>query len=251
MEEQLFGQKLGQVLMPKSSSRFLMRLARFLRVKPICHAVFKIRFWYYVYWKKQLRSNEDLGSVDGHEHNLNALKLARPSDRILWLIQPLSAIDKMGPDSKVLAIGVRLEADLLYLVAYGFRPENVRGMDLLSYSPWVDLGNMHQMKYADSSWDAVLLGWVLSYSTDRQQAANELVRVVKNGGLIAIGLTYYPPDVFEKYRKQDGTITGVPEFNVSKVLALFEGHVDRVYFQHDVKDPSKQGPTMVIFSVKK
>jgi SAM-dependent methyltransferase len=237
-----------------AQSRLILRLARFLRVKLICHAIFKIRFWYFIYIKQQLRSCDDQEGVDGHQHNLTALKLARPSDRILWLIQPLTAIDKMmKPDVKVLAIGVRLETDLLYLVAYGFRPQNVRGMDLLSYSPWVDLGNMHQMPYANDSWDAIMLGWVLTYSTEPQKAADELVRVVKNGGVIAIGLTYYPEHVLEEYRKSQGSLMGTTGQiqTVADVLKLFEGKVDRIYFNHDVADPSRQGPTMVIFSVKK
>lgn len=237
-----------------AQSRLILRLARFLRVKLICHAVFKLRFWWFVYIKKRLRSCEDQVGVDGHQHNLRALKLARPSDRILWLIQPLTAIDKMmKADVKVLAIGVRLETDLLYLVAYGFNPQNVRGMDLLSYSPWVDLGNMHQMPYANDSWDAIMLGWVLTYSTEPQKAADELVRVTKNGGLIAIGLTYYPEHVLEEYRKSQGSLMGTTGQiqTVADVLKLFEGKVDRVYFNHDVADPSRQGPTMVIFSVKK
>ena len=233
-----------------AQSRLTLRLARFLRVKLICHLVFKIRFWYFIYIKRQLRSCEDQVGVDGHQHNLRALKLARPSDRILWLIQPLSAIDKMNENSKVLAIGVRLETDLLYLAAYGFHPKNIRGMDLLSYSPWVDLGNMH---YADNSWDAIMLGWVLTYSTDPQKAADELVRTSKNGGIIAIGLTYYPEHVLEGYRQSQGSLMGTTGQiqTVADVLKLFEGKVDRIYFNHDVADPTRQGPTMVIFSVKK
>ena len=236
-----------------AQSRLTIRLARFLRVKLICHLVFKIRFWYFIYIKRQLRSCEDQVGVDGHQHNLRALKLARPSDRILWLIQPLSAIDKMNENSKVLAIGVRLETDLLYLAAYGFHPKNIRGMDLLSYSPWVDLGNMHNMPYADNSWDAIMLGWVLTYSTDPQKAADELVRTSKNGGIIAIGLTYYPEHVLEGYRQSQGSLMGTTGQiqTVADVLKLFEGKVDRIYFNHDVADPTRQGPTMVIFSVKK
>ncbi len=236
-----------------AQSRLTLRLARFLRVKLICHLVFKIRFWYFIYIKRQLRSCEDQVGVDGHQHNLRALKLARPSDRILWLIQPLSAIDKMNENSKVLAIGVRLETDLLYLAAYGFHPKNIRGMDLLSYSPWVDLGNMHNMPYADNSWDAIMLGWVLTYSTDPQKAADELVRTSKNGGIIAIGLTYYPEHVLEGYRQSQGSLMGTTGQiqTVADVLKLFEGKVDRIYFNHDVADPTRQGPTMVIFSVKK
>ena len=72
-------------------------------------------------------------------------------------------------------------------------------------------------------------------------------------GIIAIGLTYYPEHVLEGYRQSQGSLMGTTGQiqTVADVLKLFEGKVDRIYFNHDVADPTRQGPTMVIFSVKK
>lgn len=126
---------------------------------------------------------------------------------------------------------------------------------MISYSPWIDLGNMHSMEYPDNRWDVVLLGWVLSYSSHPGQAAKEIVRVTRNGGVIAAGVTYLPPERFEQLNQEDG-IVGNTKYKdriqtVDAIRRLFEPHVDHVYFDHDVLDPNRSGRCIVIFSVKK
>jgi len=229
-----------------------MRWARFLRVKPVCNAVFWIRLQYFFRLRRRLQIFGDQGAVRGHDYSIRSFMTGRPSERIVKLIAPLAAIDQMGPDSKVLSIGCRFEADLLYLVGYGFRPENVRGLDMISYSPWIDCGNMHATAYADGSWDAVVLGWTLAYSDQPRTAAKELVRITRDGGIIAIGVTYYPPEVLKKLIEQ-GAPGGIPDRiqSVERILELFRPNVGHVYFNHDVPNPAKQGSCMVIFSIRK
>lgn len=236
-----------------STNRWMLRWGRFLRVKPICNAVFKLRFWYFVHVRRQVRDTNSHEHVLAHKYSYERVLGGRPSDRILKLIQPLSVIDRMTTESKVLAIGCRFETDLLYLVGYGFHPANVRGLDMISYSPWVDCGDMHKMNYPDSTWDAVLLGWTLAYSTEPQVAAREIIRVVRPGGLVAISVTCYPPAVM-KAMQERGEMIGDPAARrqtVASILELFQPQIERVYFQHDVSDPNRQGPCMVIFAVKK
>jgi len=214
---------------------------------------FTLRFWYYVHLRRRIRSYDNQKGVLAHDYSVERIRLNRPSDRILRLIQPLAAIDRMTPESRVLAIGCRFEADMLYLAAYGFDPKNIRGLDMVSYSPWIDCGNMHQMSYADGSWDAILLGWTLAYSDQPTVAAREIVRVTRDGGLVAIGVTYYPPQVI-KQMQEKGELIGSATVRIQTVqgiLDLFQPYVDRVYFNHDVSDLTRQGPCMVIFSIKK
>jgi SAM-dependent methyltransferase len=235
-----------------SPSRWRLRLARFLRVKPICNAVFWLRFFWYARLKRQVRAYQDESGVRAHDYSMDKIQLGRPTDRILRLIRPLASIDALNEDSSVLSIGCRFETDLLYLVGYGFRPDRVRGMDMISYSPWIDLGNMHAMTYADSSWDCTVLGWVLAYSDTPQKACDELVRITRPGGLIALGITYYPPDEMKKLAARGAPGARADRIQTTEaVLELFKGHVDRLYFRHDPADPAKQGSCMVIFSVRK
>ncbi|MGH8544121.1 MAG: class I SAM-dependent methyltransferase [Gammaproteobacteria bacterium] len=231
----------------------MRRIYELLKVRAVCETTFRLRFLYFTRVKRSLRSFEDFKGVLGHTHNLRALSTGRTSHRILKLIQPLAVIDKLVAESRILVIGCRFETDLLYLVGYGFAPANVRGLDMLSYSPWVDLGNMHNLPYIDDNWDAVVLGWTLAYSSEPERAASEIVRVTRDGGLVAIAVSYYPRNRLDEMERQ-GTLIGENMKRIQtarQMFDLFAPYVDRVYFNHDVSDPSKDGHCMVIFSVNK
>jgi SAM-dependent methyltransferase len=179
------------------------------------------------------------------EHNLKAMDDFAGVSRVNRLIRPLYAIDKVhfhAKDLKVLAVGPRTEMELLSLVGQGFRPENIRGLDLISYSPWIDAGNMHKMPYADNSHDVIIAGWVLAYSNDPAQACREFVRVIRDRGVIAIGLTRPPLQ-----RRATGNY--MP--NASELLSLFGSAVRRVYLNHDGESDEEESRTIVIFDVTK
>src|SRR3990172_2012251 len=126
-------------------------------------SVTKLRFYYYVKIKKRLRTTQsDHAFSMTVQHNLRNLK--GWNNRMLLLINPSVVLEKVTRKSSVLIIGPRTEHDLLILMGYGFT--NVRGLDLISYSPRIDLGDMHAMPYADNSWDVVMSGWALSYSAN-------------------------------------------------------------------------------------
>jgi hypothetical protein len=111
------------------------------------------------------------------------------------LIRPLSVVDRVAcgiDEAKVLCIGPRTEGELLNLWAYGFRWSNVRGLDLISYSPHIDLGDKHAMPYPNDSWDVIVLGWVLSYSKDPPSACRQAVRVARDGAIVAVGVEHNP-----------------------------------------------------------
>jgi hypothetical protein len=180
------------------------------------------------------------------------------------LIRPLSVIESVPKNSKVLVIGPRNEYDLILLAAYGFEFRRVRGLDLISYSPKIDLGDMHAMVYPDSSWDVVLCGWTLSYSAKPQKAAAEMLRVVRNGGIIGIGIEYsilseQDSIALEGYAIQERQRLPERINSVEQCLNLFRPYVKDVFFHHDA--PLKRSHTAsglttpsnvaIIFSVAK
>lgn len=132
---------------------------------------------------------------------------------------------------KVLCVGPRTENEIFMLLAAGFTPENVRGLDLISYSEFVDCGDMHAMPYADASFDIVILGWVVGYSKEPRRVAAETLRVLKPGGIVAMGEECEPPAA-----DRDGRyIFGDSAFrSVDEMLAIFGDAVRHVYFRHDV-----------------
>jgi SAM-dependent methyltransferase len=239
---------------------WLARLKRIgiqsLRMDPIRKRVAYVRFMYYVKLRKRLRTfdaNNDGITENTISHNVRGmadLTVVRSN----MLIRPLSVIQSLNENSRILSIGPRTEGEIFNLMAHGFSPDKIRGLDLISYSPWIDVGNMHEMPYPDSSWDAVIMGWVISYSNEQKRAAMEVVRVTRPGGIVAVGLEWNPPGTRDKVINQLGYVLGhtaAPQ-STDDVLALFGDHVDRVYVRHDpVEHGDKNGEIFVIFSIKK
>ncbi len=186
-------------------------------------------------------------------HNLKGLRdLA--VNRSHLLVRPLSVIETLPVDARILSIGPRSEGELFNLAAHGFVLKNVLGLDLISYSPRVLLGDMHAMAFANDHFDAVILGWVLAYSEDPQRAAREVVRVTQPGGVIAVGVEYSPQSQEEIIRDL-GYLPGAKRRieSCDEIRSYFGEAVDHVYYQHAVAEPERDrvGSFCVIFSVKK
>jgi methyltransferase family protein len=236
------------------------RLKRFglqaLRMDPVRLRVAYARFVYFTRLRRRLSTVEEDGKgvvLNTIRHNLKGLT-DLTVNRSHMLVRPLSVIEALGPESRVLAIGPRTEGELLNLFAHGFSPDRVRGLDLISYSPLIDLGNMHHLPYPDGSWDAVVLGWVLTYSTEQQLAANEVLRVLRPGGVVAIGVEHNPRSDKEIRDQVDYDFGAFHRFKTTQeILDLFAGHVGQVYFRHDVIPERRDqvGAICVIFSVTK
>lgn len=227
------------------------RLLSLLRVEAVNRIVFRVRFIYFVYLRRRVRVSADRQGVIQPEYSIHMFKRAVTSDRPLRLIRPLSVIDGIDPASAaVLSVGCRFETELLYLLGYGFR--KVRGLDLIAYSPWVDVGNMHAMPYPNDAWDVVILGWVISYSETPEAAVNEILRVTRRGGIVAVAVSYYPRSWLEE-AERTGRLVGTKERiqTVEGILQLFAGHVDRVYFSHEPSARDVESYCAAVFSIRK
>ena len=80
---------------------------------------------------------------------------------------PLMSIDYLNFErDKVLSVGPRNEGELFQIRSMGFKWQNIYGIDLLSYSNLVTLGDIHNSKYMDNFFNVILCGWVITYSTN-------------------------------------------------------------------------------------
>ena len=232
---------INYLLRNKPEDLFLLDIARYI--------VGKRRFN-----KAKLNDKIDVSSSiefvrDGSiEYNYSALLQFSSVERTNRLIRPLCAIDKIffkAHEMSVLSIGPRTEMELLSLVAQGFDPDKIRGLDLISYSPWIDIGDMHCMPYNDNTFDVVISGWVLGYSDNPELACQEMLRVSKDDCIIAIGSTYIP----KKQRKKEDEGRFLPK--VDELLLIFGDAVKNVYIRHDPESDDVIGRTIVIFDVCK
>ena len=181
------------------------------------------------------------------EHNLDNLRqmqaLERPS-LLIYALRSIEYIVRNVADLTVLTIGPRTESELFSLIAAGFAPDRITGLDLISYSNFVQVGDVHAMPFGDNSFDVVIMGWVLPYSADNQTAANELLRVAKPGAHIAVGCPTRPLSIPESaeaenavggipVKSDDGAKTVSSFFNSGQILRLFEDRIDTVIQRQD------------------
>jgi SAM-dependent methyltransferase len=230
-----------------------------MRIEPVRACVLTLRYLYFAKLLRRmrvLRDPSDSVSANTVQYNLSAFRRPLLLRRTRVLLRPVSVIETLHRDSAILVVGPRSEDDLLHLRSYGFR--NVRGLDLISYSPQIDLGDMHRMPYADSSFDVVLYGWVLVYSDEPRRAAREALRVVKPGGIIGIGAEHHPPRLADsaharRIAELEYAVGGKRINTAEQHLQLFGEHVKRVFFLHEVGDVvgDRMSNTCVIFSVHK
>lgn len=153
--------------------------------------------WYrYQFMKGRLRTYAQVNSLVGSDtvsHNKSALvdKAAfGMGNRMALLLYPIAALLRQRKDAQMLIVGPRTEDDIFWARSLGLR--GTRGLDLFSYSDMIDVGDMHETAFASGQFDAVILGWVISYSSNPENLINECKRVVKPGGYIGFGIESNP-----------------------------------------------------------
>ena len=208
----------------------------------------KLRFYYYARFRSRIKTLESKDAIDHTiKHNLKSIGVFGLT-RMDMLIKPISVMENVTKDARILVIGPRNEEDILNLIGNGFKASNIIGLDLISYSPFIEVGDMHRTRFSDSYFDVITCGWTLSYSNEPQKFADEALRIVKNNGIIAIGVEYslltdeqsinlhggydLRPNNFERINSSD------------QILNLFSGHIKHVYFNHDAPNKISHGENL-------
>tara|TARA_B100000242_G_C42986784_1_gene458025 strand:+ start:413 stop:1144 length:732 start_codon:yes stop_codon:yes gene_type:complete len=232
---------LRKILLIKSLRIFLCLFRYFVFRK-----VFKINKKFIEPQKKEL-------GIRTFDHNYkNMLHSIFKHDRLHRLLRPMMAIDKVLGNKtrmKVLSIGPRSEAELFLINGYGFKWKNIDAIDLFSYSPKINVGDMHKIPFNDNSYDIIINGWCLGYSSNQKKALSEMLRVVKNEGIIAIGQGH----IVKNERK---VILGVEKIKnkISEIVKPINKNINQFFFTHEIsKTMEKRGERLIaiIFSIKK
>jgi len=110
---------------------------------------------------------------------------------------------------------------------------------------------MHDMPFEDNSFDAISAGWVIAYSNDPYKAAKEMVRVLKPGGIVAIGVEYAPEGMHSdmEYVPGAGRVTS----QTKQITQYFEDSIRHLYFNHEITADriNFKGSVIAIFSIEK
>ena len=236
-------------------SRLARRLQQFLQVREIRNAVALVRYFVLrvVLRRSKTISDPDRPHLGRETFNYNFATMRRSVttvDRMHHLLRPVTAIASVAtnlPTLKTLSIGPRAEGELLLIAGYGFSWNNIHAVDLFSYSPRIDVSDMHDMPYGDSTFDIVFSGWCLAYSDDPPRALREMIRVLKDGGIVAFGQGH----------SQTGELTVGGRYksnSLDEIFAPIQDHIDTVYFRHEITPEMREKDLTAIvhvFSIKK
>jgi hypothetical protein len=234
-----------------------------LLIKVVRIFVGKIRFYWFARIRGKVVTLESKDAINHTvKHNLKSLAMFGGS-RMEKLIKPVSVLENISKDSRILVIGPRNEDDILNLIANGFDSRNIRGLDLISYSPFIEVGDMHKTRFEDSFFDLIICGWTLSYSNQPQKFAHELLRIIKSDGIIGIAVEYSTMTDEQSIASHGGYALKMDSQDrinsTSQILALFQPKVKHIFFDHDAPNKISHGDKLVanpssvvaIFSVAK
>jgi SAM-dependent methyltransferase len=85
-----------------------------------------------------------------------------------------------------LSIGPRYESELYGLLGLGLKRKNIEAVDTFSYSPMIQVGNVHDLGFQSGSFDLIVCGWTIAYSEKPLDAIQEMVRVTRPSGKIVL-----------------------------------------------------------------
>ena len=151
-----------------------------------------LRFFYFILTRK-IKSYENKHEATGEggvEYSLKAfydgkIPVYRPEDRTMFPLFLLNSIPFLNKRD-LLIIGPRYETEILIAKSFGFK--NIKALDTFSYSPLIDVGDMHAMKYLDESFNSIICGWTLTYSDKPTVVAKEIVRVMKKNAILVLAV---------------------------------------------------------------
>ena len=225
---------LRKVLLPvykPTRTRVFPGLARSILAQP---AVFEV--WYRTRaWRHLLTRGMRSFSAGGEKSEGSFLgEVASYNKSQMWewhrvrtekLMAVLRCVDDMPARPRILVIGPRNEAELLLLNLYRFPFEDIEAIDIFSYSPLIKLHDMHDIQFPAGTFDVVYSAWTLPYAHDLGKVVEEVVRVLKPGGIVACGYSV---------EKAVSTIGGKSLQGGNDLKALFEPHVEWMYWQESL-----------------
>ena len=196
----------------------------FLKNDYILYFVGLCRYFYFRQ-TRPISTLETPNSIEiSNEHNLKYISDIRMQffmKRFDKLIFSMMANERFNTDSKILIIGPRSESDILKLNSYGYK--NIQAIDLLSYSPRIKVMDACNLLYDANTFDCIFCGWVLPYIKNPQLIADNMFRVIKNDGMISIGVAY-----------NENKLTN-PVNSIDSIKDLFKDKIKSIFFQYDAE----------------
>src|ERR1700749_1689596 len=248
--ERSFRNFVGRFLLPMSP--VLLSLKNYLLLTPAVFAArFHLRRFYWRLTGHPLQRLVQGAGVDSsfvaeqvlpyNLGNINIINRGR-TERIIAILRSIRGVKLAA--LKTLVVGPRNEAELMLLSSYGSDAAKLTAIDLFSYSPAVQLMDMHALKFPDNSFDAIYSAFVITYSDDIPKAIAESIRVAKDGALIVFSFEHLAAGAGNLFGKNN--LPNGPD----SLLEIFDGHVGHVYWKEDFESESRY-TSSVVFRLSK
>ena len=175
-------------------------------------------------WSTRSLRETPMTSPDVYELYLGADRL----NPWTFLLKRAIASGRLSRDSRVICIGPRWNSEIMY-----FRRNlglvNTIGVDLVSTDPdLVVTADMHNLPFGTSSIDLIFCRGTIDKSYDSRALAAEMVRVTKDGGLLAI-------ETLGPYLQGVNPLARTDVKSSKNLLKLFKGKIAQVIYADDYK----------------
>jgi len=118
-----------------------------------------------------------------------------------------------------------LRDDYLIAWVYGFKWDNIYGIDLFSLHPKIQIMDMEDMNFKDNFFNNVTMSNVYGYQLDPEKCITEISRVLKPGGYFVFNSAYNPDSDLPVYK-----------LKVNVLLEIFaRNNFEVVYHTHETK----------------
>jgi SAM-dependent methyltransferase len=93
---------------------------------------------------------------------------------------------------KLLIVGPRNVHELFIAWLYGYRWPNIYAIDLYSTHRKIAIMNMEATAFREGVFDSITMANTLAYAKDTFRCLTEMARILKPGGRLVFGATYFP-----------------------------------------------------------
>ncbi len=154
-----------------------------------------IRFYFYYFFfglKKYSKIDQNTKGVDYSRNQFFSEGSPRykPDFRIFHSFFLLNSIPELNKES-ILILGPRYETEILLAKAFKF--QTINALDIFSYSPLIETGDIHKMPYKDLKFQNIVCSYTFSYSVNPLLFSHELNRVLKKDGFLIISVQRLDP----------------------------------------------------------
>ena len=147
-------------------------------------------------------------------------------------------------NAQVLCVGCRDFQEIAFWKSKGFQ---ATGIDLFSQSSEILCMDMHHMRFADASFDVIYSCHSFEHAQDQQQAANEFIRVIKDGGILALEVPVNSvPDSIDLHSC----------YNSADIRQFFQGNIKEILMESfipfdDIGNKAEEDTFRLIYKIKK